>query len=130
MTLLNKCQPTAAYRQEMRERREQRATAVLAEMAQRERARRVRYNAAMAAMAALPAEKRAAVIAKAKRKAAGERGGSVFTDDAILCIDRMKLAGAKSADIAEAIGTTVGSLRARCSQLGIKLKPKRNAIAA
>jgi hypothetical protein len=117
MTLPKKCHPTAAYRQEMRERREQRATAVLNEMAQRERARRVRYKAAMAAMAAMTA---------ASRPTKNFKG---FTPETINRIIEMKATGARSAEIAKAIGTTVNSLNSRCCQLGIKLS-KRIEIAA
>ena len=53
----------------------------------------------------------------------------VFTPEAINRIQEMKAAGAKSAEIAKEIGTTPGSLRARCCQLGIKLS-KRIEIAA
>jgi hypothetical protein len=55
----------------------------------------------------------------------------IFTPEAIASIREMKLAGKKSVEIASAIGTTSGSLRARCCQLGLKFKrAKRADIAA
>jgi len=54
----------------------------------------------------------------------------VFTPEAINRINAMKAAGAKPAEIAEAIGTTPGSLRARFCQLGLSKKHKRTEIAA
>ena len=53
----------------------------------------------------------------------------VFTPQAISRIREMKAAGAKPAEIAEAIGTTPGSLRARCCQLGLSKKHKRDMAA-
>jgi hypothetical protein len=53
----------------------------------------------------------------------------VFTPEAIALIREMKGSGARSAEIARAIGTTANSLNARCSQLKIK-RPKRRDMAA
>jgi hypothetical protein len=53
----------------------------------------------------------------------------VFTPEAIARIQKMKAAGARSIEIARAIGTTANSLNARYCQLGLK-RPKRTDIAA
>jgi hypothetical protein len=53
----------------------------------------------------------------------------IFTPEAIARIQQMKAAGARSVEIAKAIGTTENSLNARYCQLGLK-RPKRTAIAA
>jgi hypothetical protein len=58
---------------------------------------------------------------------------TVFTADALTRIREMKTAGATSDEIADAIGTTVASLRARCSQLQMNMKfeeSKRAVMAA
>ena len=55
---------------------------------------------------------------------------TVYTAETITRIRTMKLAGKTVAEIARAIGTTTGSLTARCSQLGITTRKPRADVAA
>ena len=50
-----------------------------------------------------------------------------FTSEVLEAIPKWRASGATSEDIAEALGTTVGSLRVMCSQYGISLRTKTRA---
>jgi hypothetical protein len=50
----------------------------------------------------------------------------VFTDDAMEMIKRMVVLHHSTQEIAEAVGTSVASLKVTCSRLGVSLDPGRN----
>jgi hypothetical protein len=49
-----------------------------------------------------------------------------FTPAGLLLINRLRDEGRPSAEIAEKLGCTLGTLRVRCSQLGISLRQQRH----
>lgn len=63
------------------------------------------------------------------RKSRSSRRPRIFSSEVLAAIPMWVEMGARPVDIAEALGTTVGSLAARCSQLRISLAAVRPAVS-